>query len=254
LNQLFVDILRVRIRSLLAASSAIDSIAHEGLKGRIREMFVNDLVAPFLPSFAGVGTGKIVDSENGQSAECDVVIYDKDTMPPLMLGPREALFPIESVFNAIEVKTTLSSGELRDATAKARRVKDLKNSPPRYPEGHGYDAILSLRQDSLRPAPVCCLFAFGSDMTGEGKTELQRYQEILDNAKDGIPYIGSLCVVNRAAHIFASKSGSNDAWHTVPTDSNGAEVLWFLASIVDSIPGLRLRRGYPAWSNYIVQY
>src|SRR6266478_341587 len=110
MNQLLIDLLWVRIQSAVAASRAIDSIAHEGLKGRIREIFVNDLIAPLLPSFVGLGTGKIIDSEGGQSGECDVIVYDRDLMPPLLLGQREALFPIESVLFSIEVKTTLNSG------------------------------------------------------------------------------------------------------------------------------------------------
>ena len=254
MNQLLIDVLRVRIQSAVAASSAIDSIAHEGLKGRIREIFVNDLVAPFLPSFVGLGTGKIIDSEGGQSAECDVVIYDRDVMPPLMLGQREALFPIESVLFSIEVKTTLNPVELRDATAKAKRVKDLKNLPPRYPEGQGYATVLNPHKDSLRPAPVCCLFAFGTDMKGERKTELQRYQAITDHKnEEGVPYIGMLCVVDRAAHFFNNNSESGNDWHTFDADSKHREVLTFLGGLLDTIPEQRLKRGYPAWSNYVIQ-
>jgi hypothetical protein len=254
MNQLLVDILRVRIRSIVAASIAIDSIIHEGLKGRIREMFVDDLIAPLLPSFVGVGTGKIIDSEGGQSGECDVVIYDRDKMPTLMLGQREALFPIESVLYSIEVKTTLNANELRAATSKAKQIKELKNLPPRYPDGEGYNTVLRIQKESLRPAPICCLFAFGTDMKGGSKTELQRYQEISDNNKDGVPYITSLCVVDRATYWYGNTDESGDAWQTCQTDSNGREVLIFLCGAVDSIPLLRIRRGYPAWSNYVVPY
>ncbi len=247
--------LRVRIQSLVAASCAIDSIDHKGLKGRIREIFVQDLLMPFLPSFVGAGTGKIIDSEKGQSAECDVVIYDRDVMPALLLGEREALFPVESVFYSIEVKTTLNVNELRDATVKAKRVKELKNLPPRYPEGRGYDTVLKIHHDCLRPAPVRCLFAFETDLKGECKTELQRYQEIDDNRDgEGIPYISSLCVVGRAHHYFGKYSESSDRWHTSNGDGNRGEVLMFLGALLDTIPEMRLRRGWPAWSKYIIQY
>ena len=255
MNQLLVDMLRVRIQSAVAASRAIDSIAHKGLKGRIREIFVEDLVMPFLPSFVGVGTGKIIDSEEGQSAECDVVIYDRDVMPSLLLGQREAIFPIESVLCSIEVKTTLNMGELRAATAKAKQLKELKNCPPRYPKNRGYDIVLETDNDCLRPAPMRCLFAFGTNMKGKRKTELQRYQEIVDNEdKEGIPYITSLCVVGRAHHFFGKKSESGDSWHTSDADSNSGEVLMFLGGLLNTIPEMRLRRGYPAWSNYVIQY
>jgi hypothetical protein len=210
---------------------------------------------PFLPSFVGVGTGKIIDSEQGQSAECDVVIYDRDVVPPLLLGQREALFPIESVLYSIEVKTTLNVAELRDATAKAKRVRELKNCPPRYPERQGYDTVLRIHRDSLRPAPVCCLFAFGTSIKGKRKTDLQRYQEIVDNTdNEGIPYISSLCVVGHAHYFFGKKSESGDSWHTSHADSNSGEVLMFLAGLLDTIPETRLRRGYPAWSNYVIPY
>jgi len=255
MNQLLVDMLRVRIQSAVAASCAIDSIAHEGLKGRIREIFVEDLVMPLLPSFVGVGTGKIIDSEEGQSAECDVVIYDRDVMPPLLLGQREAIFPIESVLYSIEVKTTLNMRELRDVTAKAKRVKELKHRPPRYPEGRGYGTVLKPNNDCPRPAPICCLFAFRTNLKGNRKTELQRYQKIVDNEdNEGIPYISSLCVVDRAHHFFGKKSESDDSWHTSDADSNSGEVLMFLGTLLDTIPEIRLRRGYPAWSNYVIQY
>lgn len=255
MNKLLVDMLRVRIQSVVAASRAIDSIAHEGLKGRIREVFVEGLVMPLLPSFVGVGTGKIIDSEGGQSAECDVVIYDRDVMPPLLLGQREALFPIESVLCSIEVKTTLNLSELRDATVKAKKVKELKHLPPRYPKGLGYDAVVTIDDGCPRPAPIRCLFAFGTDLTREGKTELERYQEIVDHRdKEGTPYISSLCVVDRAFHFFGKKSVSDDSWHTSDADSNSGEVLMFLGGLLDSIPEIRLRRGYPAWSNYVIQY
>jgi hypothetical protein len=254
MNQLLVDILRVRIQGAVAAASAIDSIAHEGLKGRIREIFVEELLTPFLPSYAGVGTGKIIDAEEGQSAECDVVIYDRDVMPPLFLGRREALFPIESVLYSIEVKTTLNAAELRDATTNAKRIKELKNQPPRYPEGQGYNTVLKSKHESLRPAPACCLFAFGTDMQGERKTELQRYEEIADNKdKEGVPYLGSLCVVGRALFVFGKKGESGDEWRTWEADSNSREVLIFLGSLLDTIPETRLKRGYPAWSNYVIR-
>jgi hypothetical protein len=255
MNQLLVDLLRVRVQSAVAASRAIDSIAHQGLKGRIREIFLEDLLLPLWPSFVGVGTVKIIDSENGQSPECDVVIYDRDVMPPLLMGRREAIFPIESVLCCIEVKTTLNSTELSDATAKARKIKELKNRPGRYPEGRGYDTILRIAGDCLRPAPMRFLFAFGSDLTGERKTELQRYQEIDGHSdNDGVPFIISLCIVGRAFHGFGKICESQDGWHTRDADVNHGEVLMFLGGLLDTIPELRLKRGYPAWSNYVVQY
>jgi len=127
MNELLIKLLRVRVQGAIAASAAIDGIDHNALKGRIREIFVHDLLSPFLPSYAGIGTGKSIDSTGKQSNEVDVVIYDRDLMPALMLGQRESLFPIEAVLYVIEVKSSLSLKELRDTTKKAKYIRRVSH-------------------------------------------------------------------------------------------------------------------------------
>ena len=79
-------------------------------------------------------------------------------------------------------------------------------------------------------------------MEGERKTELQRYQEIDGHSdNEGVPYIGSLCVVGRSFYAFGKRCDSPDTWYTRDADSNSGEVLMFLGGLLDQIPELRLK-------------
>ena len=84
--------------------------------------------------------------------------------------------------------------------------------------------------------------------------------EIVDNKDEqGIPYISTLCVVGCGHYLFGKKSfdkkpDSHEGWHTTHADSNSGEVLMFLGALLDTLPEIRLRRGYPAWSNYVIQH
>src|SRR6476659_5889875 len=60
------------IRTAVEKAKGAKSIPHKGLRGRVREIFVGDLLKPLLPPTFGVGTGLIIDSKGASSAECDV--------------------------------------------------------------------------------------------------------------------------------------------------------------------------------------
>ena len=51
-------------------------LPHDGERGGIRERRVADLLRSILPKRFGIGTGHIIDSQNGSSKQTDIVIYD----------------------------------------------------------------------------------------------------------------------------------------------------------------------------------
>jgi hypothetical protein len=101
------------IQSVLSRSEDVSELKHTGLKGRAREIFVNDLLTPFLSPNLGTCTGIIVDSSGGNSFQTDIIIYDKTLIPSLMFTPEEGIVPIESVLATVEVKSSLTREELR---------------------------------------------------------------------------------------------------------------------------------------------
>jgi hypothetical protein len=134
-----------------------------------------------------VATGILISAEDQQSAQQDIVIYDKRVLPPILFEGGPVVVPVESALATIEVKSCLSAQELRKAEANAITVRDLnKLSGTRNEQGQ-YVArrILSESGESLgdssrqqRSAPVAMLFALDSDLSPKGKTEVERHSEV----------------------------------------------------------------------------
>jgi hypothetical protein len=103
-------------------------VRHKGLKGKAAE---NNLVATFLGRYLPATltirqNAEIVSSAGDVSTECDVLICDPST-PPLWSANNVEIVPVESIYGLIEVKSVLSSRDLRDAWAKTVAIK-------RYPK------------------------------------------------------------------------------------------------------------------------
>lgn len=102
-------------------------ISHRATKGHVREEIVRDFLREYLPPSLGIGSGIVlssVDSEQ-ESKQIDVVIYDKNNCPMLFNLSGVQLFPIEMVYCVIEVKSRLTSSELKKACANIESVKVL---------------------------------------------------------------------------------------------------------------------------------
>jgi hypothetical protein len=72
-----------------------------------------------------VATGILISAEDQQSAQQDIVIYDKRVLPPILFEGGPVVVPVESALATIEVKSCLSAQELRKAEANAITVRDL---------------------------------------------------------------------------------------------------------------------------------
>lgn len=113
---------RVHAAILTARASAL--VNHNGLKGTLREIVVKDLLRPILPADVCIGTGQIVSSHGETSTQVDIVLYDRGILPPVIFDSETetGLVPIESVAYAIEVKSTFTAWELRQAHESATHL------------------------------------------------------------------------------------------------------------------------------------
>lgn len=192
-------------------------VHHPGLIGRIRELAAEKLLRPILPASFSVGTGKIVDRNGALSAEVDLVVYNRNLLPALMYSDRDGLYPIESAYYAFEVKSQCSAAAVRDAIEKTRQIIALDHSSK------------SRYQGNKSPAGSV-LLAFGSDLTGEARTELARYQEI-DPAWRDDPVVKVICIVGRGYWYFSPQRG----WMYQRATQSFAEVLILLAQVVNTL-------------------
>lgn len=122
------DIVLSRIRAAKEqADIAANLLDHNGLKGRMREIAAATIVEPFLLSGFSCRTGKIIDATGHATSETDVVVYNKRSVPSFLFDERTGMFPAEATLYAIEVKSRLTSPEVRDAIGKAETIK---KTPP----------------------------------------------------------------------------------------------------------------------------
>jgi hypothetical protein len=118
---------------------------------------------------------------------------------------------------AIEVKSTLTLGDLRTAHDSASELMPFRYAP-------GIDDSPILREHDNVEAAVSGLIAFDSDLALSGKSELQRYQEQVGSDS---PALRMLCVVGRGYWSYA-----HDKWESWEIGSPGGEVACFVTGII----------------------
>ena len=105
-------------------------IAHRQSAGEAREVALIDLLKKNLPSRVGVEQGGfVIDALGNESAEMDVVVYDRSVGTVFNVIEGEKYFPCETVIAVGEVKSNVdSNATLTDALEKIRSVKSLDRS------------------------------------------------------------------------------------------------------------------------------
>ena len=132
---------------------------HSGEKGGKREGSFKENLRKVLPARFGLGRGEVVTSRNEVSKQCDLIIFDAERGLELLHDEGSGLYPIESVYGTIEVKSDLDSTELEKAYQNVGSVKRL------VPPGSGfvrktYGGSFISESGSDAPVPIGIVFAF----------------------------------------------------------------------------------------------
>ncbi|MDV6348195.1 DUF6602 domain-containing protein [Nitrosomonas sp. Is35] len=210
------------VDSCLREANSVGSIKHNGMVGKIREIFLTDLILPLLPDGFYAGTGKIIDRVGELSAETDIIIYNKSRFSPLLFDEKTGIFPIDCVYYAIEVKSTVTLKEVRDAIKKGESIRSL-NGPPIH---H-------------------VLFGFRTNLKKEKEKALLRIQE--SQKEYEFPPVNIYCVVD-AGYCYYEKE-----WKVFVSTDRRAEVIGLLIGIVNTLVKTGIRSpdfnpgNYLAW-------
>jgi hypothetical protein len=97
---------------------------HRGLKGGAVEDSVREFLRSYVPRRLAVGTGEVIDRNDGRSAQTDIVIANEHH-PFTFSDDVPGLFFIEGVAAAGEVKAVLTSTHLESTLESSRRFKTL---------------------------------------------------------------------------------------------------------------------------------
>lgn len=141
---------------LLSDFNISANINHTTSKGNYREKtLLNFLKNGYLPEKYGVGSGEIVSSINQTSKQSDLIIFDKFNGIPFLYSEETQIYPIESVYGIIEVKSKLTKPELIIALENIKSVKEL------CPEENISISPISMFQViQPRPIPFGIVFAY----------------------------------------------------------------------------------------------
>lgn len=221
---------------MVFSAETVKQIDHSGLSGRYKEIFLNELLEPYLSPFMKTCTGVIIDSTGKQSHQIDIIIYDAEIIPIALFQQEAGVVPVEAALATIEVKSTLTASTLKDTIRKGISVKMLAFQPSAFKNSNPHNI-------------PSYLFAFHSDL--KKKTELDRLLEGIE--KHGITYdppfkapIGGICVADKAFLYFEQDSSKSqplkDMWHEYNKSGQFDEILQFISSILDSCYAIKQER------------
>jgi hypothetical protein len=131
---------------------------HSGSIGNYRENALKDfLQVGRLPKKYGVGNGEIVGHISNVSRQCDLIIFDQLESIPLLYDDQVQVYPIDSVYGIVEVKSQLSKIKLFEGLENIKSVKELS------PNDTVQKKVLFMYQNYKRPKPFGFVFAYSLD-------------------------------------------------------------------------------------------
>jgi hypothetical protein len=131
-NPAFARFLRSTIAAGLGKIDALDRLGHPFLRGRLREVFIQDILRAMTPEIFGILSGKLIDDSGMESAETDVIVFQRNYLPFIPIDQESALIPIENCRYAMEIKTNLRSDTMKSTNIKARKFANLIHNPMLY--------------------------------------------------------------------------------------------------------------------------
>lgn len=136
-----------------------DAITNPTDEGSYLEQILIDFFCTYLPKKYGINRGYIMNDKGHISLQQDIVIYNQDKYVLLKNTDNFAVFPVESVYATIEVKSKLSKQILTECIENIKSIKSLSGTQLlcEVPSG---------RVEKIEPyggRPCCIVFAFESD-------------------------------------------------------------------------------------------
>jgi len=204
------------IKGFMGEVNALKNLDHDTLKGRLRELFVSRILAKFLASQFGIGSGVIVNQKGDQSKEIDIVICDRGILPPFIEEQRIGVYPPESVLAIIEVRSWVSKEVIKEYSDSAQKLF-----------GEIYNPISSLYQDYRKFQPLYSLVGFYDKGIFKNENENEILHWMMNNAK---PLFG-VCLVNKFSWLHVVKPEGS----LKMVDEYNEETKAFIAVLLDNI-------------------
>lgn len=244
MNTLYRSMVEAAVNTALAAGRHAAELEHKGLRGRAREIFVSDLLSPFLYPSMELCTGVMIDSYGRQSDQTDVIVFDKCIVPPIRYNPAEGTIPCEAVLFAIEIKSVATSGEIRSSIEWARSVKELRFSPSLF---------RGLVINQINSVP-CALFAFDTDLAqGSFENEWQRLQTLVAEQDNLRVPLSALTIATRGHLECVDARATPPRFDRYAADPPPDAVVRFVAWMMRHAAALRAQRSPISLDDYLLK-
>ena len=172
-------------------------ISHNVLKGTSREELLKQYLIDLIPDKCSIGSGIIVDSSENQSKQQDFFVYNSFDAPPIIKYESFQVIPIESVFCTIEIKSSLTSAELKKCVDNVQSVRKLEKQP--------YNNTHFSYENSNNT--VGFVFAYSSNMSlRKIRNELEKYNDSVDYNHQ----ISAICILNKGLILNVNLSDIGD--------------------------------------------
>ncbi|WP_368900333.1 DUF6602 domain-containing protein [Mixta calida] len=158
------EIIDIATKDLLSKTEFIQTITHPLEKGLHREYFVSEVLRPLLPHQYGITSGIIFDYKGNQSNQLDIIIFDKNKIPPMMIRDGAGLVPLDCALIVIEIKSMLTTNDYETSLCSATKLN------PNFP-----DHLEMCGSNKGSNYPLYSIFAYKSDAAN--KSEHTRAQE-----------------------------------------------------------------------------
>ena len=237
MDEYILSRLRSDATHVIALAEHESRLQHLGLKGRFRELLIDNILTPWLPPYVSCGTGMIIAAENKRrdSTQDDIIIYDKSLAPPVLASNSapEGVFLLNSVLARVEVKSTLRRKDAKDFVKSSLEIADMK---------------FSVRPNcvSALESPFNLLFAFASDAKGgdDPDFEVKRLHEVMAECgvDPGWGIVSMLCVPGKGFWKLGIGDGGKRVWQRMNPTSASDHLVWFVGCVSNSCFSSHARR------------
>ena len=234
MNKLVREVMVETVRQARELSRIVEDVPHAGLRGQFRESFLARALRPWLPRGMELGTGVIVDEKgtSRQVNEDDIIIYAPNLLPAVLPLVERNVFLLDAVLAHIEVKSTLSAGEIEAAVKSAMAVRGLVSS---YEGDREFSAVFAYRS------------------TAAVRSELVRLEEKTTKLGWNSPFppLSFICVDQKECYMHGRVGDRSGVWFDMAPDAPDDSTLAFISSIASSVKRIRDSRDFVQIARFV---
>lgn len=213
---------------LISLSKNEEKIQHAGLRGRFRELLIDNMLNPWLPPYVATGTGMIIADGNQkrQFTQDDIILFDKSLAPPILASQSgfEGVFLFNSVLARIEVKSTVKKENLKAFCKSSSELSQLKFSVyPNFKENYY--------------SPFNLFFGYKSDADVDNKEEHFELRRLVEVMKEGgLDPLGGIvsmiCILGKGFWKIGFKPDKiTKTWQKLNPSDAEDQIAWFIGAV-----------------------